>query len=327
MAEEKPAPKRKVAHVYDKRSRSVSTIEVTPEYEANVARTREWERGEAERARGESQARAARKHRRQQHVGRARKAVSAPNQVAKSVTSYSGEKMLAAELLAGFAIVAIRVVADYEVQDNGATRGKVFHPDGQLGPLPILCGLVITFFAFSIVAAGGGTRAKVAVILGGATVLTLGVKSTNEIKTVSGTIGRIGKIVVPGESGSEGSGASSGNTPGNTPVPADTTSPAAAPATSQLTGTQPAQGGIFPTPTGAAPSWYLPGSAGGSGNNAVANAQASATRALNAAVHAADSSATGKGAAFVENIGKSLVDEGTAAVDQITSTIKGWFGG
>ena len=129
-----------------------------------------------------------------------------------TVTSYSGNRVLAAELLAGFVIVAIRVVADYESQDDGTTKGRVFHPAGQYGPLPILAGLVISFFLLSLASIGGGTRAKMAVILGGCIVLTLGVKSTNEIKTVSGTIGKVGTIVIPGESGSEGSGASSTST-------------------------------------------------------------------------------------------------------------------
>ena len=256
-------------------------------------------------------------------AGAARTAASTPGRVANATTSYSGNRVLAAELMVAFAIVAIRVVADYESQADGTKTGKVLHPKGQYGPLPILGGLVMAFFALSFVAIGGGTRAKVAVILGGTIVTTLGLKSVNEIKTVSGTIGKVGTITIPGESGSEGSGAS--NT--NTAAPADTTSPAAAPATSQTTSTQPGKGGIFPTPTGAAPPQYLPGSAGGSGNNAVSNAQQAATRALAAAVQAADSSKTGKGFHFVEGVGKAIADESTAAVDQITSTIKGWFGG
>lgn len=168
-----------------------------------------------------------------QSGARVRAGVRAPSRAATAVTqrsgAYSGKGVLTAELLAGFVIVAIRVVADYEVQEDGTATGKVLHKDGQYGPLPILAGLIATFFALSFVAIGGGTRAKVAVLLGGAVVLTLGVRSLNEIKTAGTTFGNIGTITVPAAAGSEGSGASGTSTSTSTSTGSGSGSTGAAP--------------------------------------------------------------------------------------------------
>lgn len=162
--------------------------------------------------------------------GQARTAARAPGRAARAVTqrsgTYSGKGMLAGLLLVGFIIVAIRMVADAEVADDGtAVKAKVLHPAGQLGPVPILAALIATFFVLSFVAMGGGTRAKLAVIMGGAIVLTLGVRSLNEFKFVAATFGRIGTITAPAPSGQLGDiygNAGSGGTPGfanmNTPL-------------------------------------------------------------------------------------------------------------
>ena len=122
---------------------------------------------------------------------------------------YSGKGMLTMELMAAFVIVGIRVVGDFTGTEDGPVTGNVLH-SGQLGPLPIMVGLVILFFVLSLVAAGGGTRAKLAVILGGATVLTLGVKSYRDIELVGQTFGRIGTIKAPAASGTETSAATAG---------------------------------------------------------------------------------------------------------------------
>lgn len=129
-----------------------------------------------------------------------------PGRAARAVTTrsgtYSGKGTLAGLLLAGFVIVAIRLVADAEVSDDGTTvKANVMHPQGELGPVPILAALIATFFVLSFVAIGGGLRAKLAVIMGGAIVLTLGVRSLDEIKQVGTTFGKIGKIVAPAPSG------------------------------------------------------------------------------------------------------------------------------
>src|SRR5690348_6152618 len=98
-------------------------------------------------------------------------AARAPGRGARAVTQrsgrYSGKHMLTAELIIGVIIVAVRAVADYEPQADGTVKGKVGHPKGQYGPLPILAGLVVTFFLLSFLAASGGTKAKLAVIAGG----------------------------------------------------------------------------------------------------------------------------------------------------------------
>lgn len=129
-----------------------------------------------------------------------------PGRAARTVTTrsgaYSGKGTLAALLLVGFVIVAIRLVADANVSDDGTTvKANVMHPQGELGPIPILAALIATFFVLSFVAIGGGLRAKLAVIMAGAIVLTLGVRSLNEIKFVGSTFGKIGTITAPAASG------------------------------------------------------------------------------------------------------------------------------
>lgn len=138
----------------------------------------------------------------------ARGAARAPGRVANAARvvtqrsdTYSGKGMLTALLLAGFVIVAIRLVADYELQEDGSAKGNVLHPQGQYGPMAICAGLIGSFFFLSLVAMGGGTRAKLAVIMGSAIVLTLGVKSYSEVKKVGSTFGNIGKIAVPPATG------------------------------------------------------------------------------------------------------------------------------
>lgn len=132
----------------------------------------------------------------------------APGRTARAVTQrssslYSGKGMLTAELLVGFALVAIRLVADAEVADDGTTvKANVLHPAGQFGPIPILAGLIGTFFLLSFVVTGGGTKAKLAVIMGGAIILTLGVRSLPEIEKIASTFGKIGTITAPQPQGS-----------------------------------------------------------------------------------------------------------------------------
>lgn len=142
-----------------------------------------------------------------------RAAAQAPARFATAVTqrkgTYTGRGALTGILLAGYGVVLIRIVADYEPQEGGGVAGKTLHPAGQLGPLPIAVSLTASFFLLSLLAVGGGTRAKVAVILGASIVLVLAMKSTAEINTVASTFGNISKITVPAASGAEGSGAAS----------------------------------------------------------------------------------------------------------------------
>lgn len=146
-----------------------------------------------------------------------------PGRVARGVTTrsgtYSGKGTLAALLLVGFVIVAIRLVADAEVADDGTTvKAKVLHPQGELGPIPILAALIATFFVLSFVAIGGGVRAKLAVILAGAIILTLGVRSLNEFKFVASTFGKIGTITAPAPSGQLGDIYGNAGQGGTTPL-------------------------------------------------------------------------------------------------------------
>ena len=147
---------------------------------------------------------------------------SAPGRAASAITSapYSGKGLLAAELLIGFALVAIRLVADAEVADDGTTvKAKVLHQQGEYGPIPILIGLIITFFVLSFVAAGGGTRAKLAVIFGGIIITALAVNSYSQIQFIAGVFGSIGQISAPAPAGQMGDIFGNAGTPG-TPPPA-----------------------------------------------------------------------------------------------------------
>ena len=166
-----------------------------------------------------------------------------PGRAAAKVTQrdYSGKGMLAGLLLIGFAIILVRIVADFEVSGDGSVKGNVLHPQGEYGPLTIAVGLIASFFFLSFLAIGGGTRAKIAVILGGCIVLTLGVKSYPELVKVGSVIGTIGTVVVPPASGTEEAGAvvtplgnsssSSAGTPQNPQIPSGWT---AVPNTSNL---------------------------------------------------------------------------------------------
>jgi hypothetical protein len=110
---------------------------------------------------------------------------------------YTATQLLTAELLAGAGIVALRTVGDYVPQQDGTLKGVIAHPQGQLGPLPTLAGLIGTFFLLSFLAARGGTRAKVAVIAGGIVILVLAMHSTDEFKTVADTFSHFGHARVP----------------------------------------------------------------------------------------------------------------------------------
>jgi len=163
-----------------------------------------------ERAQAHREARdAARDASREERGSRRSGGTWTPGRAAQAVTTrsgtYSGKGMLAALLLVGFVIVAVRMVADAEVSDDGTTvKAHVLHPQGELGPIPILAALIATFFVLSFVAMGGGLRAKLAVIMGGAIILTLGVRSLNEFKFVASTFGKIGTITAPTPTGQLG---------------------------------------------------------------------------------------------------------------------------
>src|SRR5208337_2342880 len=96
-----------------------------------------------------SEIREARFERAQQHRERSSGGSWSPGRAASAVTqrsgTYSGKGMLAALLLVGFVIVAVRLVADAEVADDGTTvKAHVLHPQGELGPIPILAALIAT---------------------------------------------------------------------------------------------------------------------------------------------------------------------------------------
>ena len=129
-----------------------------------------------------------------------RQAAAAPGNAAVAVTQrgrYTAKHMLTAELIVGVLIVAVRAVADYEPQADGTIKGKVGHPKGQYGPLPILAGLIVSFFLLSFLAASGGLKGKLAVIAGAIIDLGLLYNSATEFTKVSDTFGHLGKAKVP----------------------------------------------------------------------------------------------------------------------------------
>jgi len=136
---------------------------------------------------------------------RERRSYPSPGRAASAVTqrsgTYSGKGMLAAELMVGFALIAIRLVGDFTVQEDGTVKQNVLQPAKHYGPIAVLAGLLGSFFILSFVAAGGGTRAKLAVIFGGIIILSLGVNTLPEIEKISSTFGNIGTIKVPPPSG------------------------------------------------------------------------------------------------------------------------------
>jgi hypothetical protein len=101
--------------------------------------------------------------------------------------AHGGQHAVMAEFIVFCVIVAMRAIADYVPSDDGGTsKGKMTPPAGQLGPLPILAGGMVTFFVLSFVAARGGTAAKVAAAGGLIMDLALLLRSTAELSTVSG---------------------------------------------------------------------------------------------------------------------------------------------
>jgi hypothetical protein len=142
----------------------------------------------------------------------------APGQAATTITQretrYGAKHMLTAELLIGVGIVAMRAIADYKPKADGTLTGQVGHPKGQYGPLPILAGLVVTFFLLSFLAASGGTKAKLAVIAGGIVDLGLLMNSTAEFQKVGATFSTFGTAKVPpGDWQTTDSGAAEWGTP------------------------------------------------------------------------------------------------------------------
>lgn len=165
----------------------------------------------------------AQQQREQRQGGRS---IPSPGRVARTVTGPSrGDAAgLSTALLAALALVAIRVCADFttttvpltesssgQTTSNTVTRAKILHPSGELGPIPILVGIVLSFFFLSLLGASGGFRAKVAITFGWLIVLGLGMNSLPEIDKLASLIGNVGSIAAPAPSGSESSGASSGN--------------------------------------------------------------------------------------------------------------------
>jgi hypothetical protein len=125
----------------------------------------------------------------------------APGKAAAAVTqrkSYTGAHMLTAEFMVGVLIVAVRAVADYVPSNDGTSKGKIVpSKTGQYGPLPVLSGLIVSFFLLSFLAASGGTKAKLAVIGGAILDLALLMNSMDQFNTVAAVYSTFGKATPP----------------------------------------------------------------------------------------------------------------------------------
>jgi hypothetical protein len=172
-----------------------------------------------------------------------RKARAAGRHATNAVTgnaSGSSKHVLTAAFLVGILFVAVRVLADFQVSKDGTAKSKVGHPAGQYGPIPILAGLIASFFILSLLASGGGAKAKFAAIFGWAMVITLGMFSLDEFNQTAATFKDFGKAKAP-----PGDWTDSGSTAGNL---LGTTAPATSTGTSSSSGT---------TATGSGPSSYV----------------------------------------------------------------------
>jgi len=140
---------------------------------------------------------------------------------ATSVTAQAprgAKHALTAAFVTGIVLVAIRMVADYEVNADGTVKGKIGHPAGQYGPLPVLAGLIATFFLLSLFAKAGAVAARVSVIFGWIIILVLAMKSMTEFETAAGTFAGFGKGTVAPAGSWQTSGPAAG-----LPVPTSTT--------------------------------------------------------------------------------------------------------
>jgi len=100
--------------------------------------------------------------------------------------AHGGQHALMAEFILFCVIVGMRAIADYVPSEGGTKKGTMTPPAGQLGPLPILAGGMVTFFVLSFLAARGGAAAKVAAAGGLIMDLALLLRSTAELSKVSG---------------------------------------------------------------------------------------------------------------------------------------------
>jgi hypothetical protein len=117
-----------------------------------------------------------------------RSSARTPMRTAAKITAAGGSTsgLLAAELLAGAALVMIRALGDYQLTDEGTARGTLNTPsNGGYGPFTVLAGLIGSFFALSFLAAGGGKRAKAASAFGALIIVVLMIKSMDEIEIVA----------------------------------------------------------------------------------------------------------------------------------------------
>jgi hypothetical protein len=110
---------------------------------------------------------------------------------------YGPKHILTAELIIGLVLVLIRLVADYDPVSDGTVKGKVGHPQGEYGPVPVLAGLIATFWVLSFAVVKGGRWATFGNVSGGLIIIVLAMKSSSEIEKVAGTFGTWGKGTLP----------------------------------------------------------------------------------------------------------------------------------
>lgn len=101
--------------------------------------------------------------------------------------------LVMAEFLVAIGVIGMRAVGQYEPRGQGTRRGNIVPSPGKLGPLPMLAATLIVFFILSLFAAAGGTRARVAAIIGGIYDLAMLLNSTTEMAKLTGHLASIGQ--------------------------------------------------------------------------------------------------------------------------------------
>jgi hypothetical protein len=134
--------------------------------------------------------------------------------------------LVMAEFIAAVAIIGMRTIGQYEPRASGTQKGVIAPSPGQSGPLTMLAATMIVFFLLSLLAIGGGTRAKVASVLGLIYVLAMLLHSSTEMTKLTSYLQQTGK------------GASS---PGGGPGPGNPDSPISQPPSKSKTTTPPQQ--------------------------------------------------------------------------------------
>jgi len=98
------------------------------------------------------------------------------------------------EFLVAVGLIGLRTIGQYEPRAGGTRRGAIVpSKPGGLGPLPMLAATIIVYFILALLAMAGGTRARVAAVLGLVYDLALMLNSAGEMTKLSAHLADVGK--------------------------------------------------------------------------------------------------------------------------------------